>query len=105
MAVLPEFIKIFSKSNSISICKGRTHFLAREPFRKRKANEMEVDDKVIEEAKSQIKALEDKISEQEQLISKQQRTQGILLEDKEKLARLYDAGYIDSDGEPKYECE
>ena len=105
VAVLPEFIKIFSKSNSISTCNGRTHFLAREPFRTRKGNEMEVDDKVIEEAKNQIKALEHKISEQEQLIFKQQRTQRILLEDKEKLVRLYEAGYIDSDGKTKYERE
>ena len=26
VAILPEFIKIFSKSNSMSTCKGRTHF-------------------------------------------------------------------------------
>ena len=80
MAVLSEIIKIFSKCNSISTCKGGIHFLAREPFRKRKANEIEVDDKVIEEVKNQIKALEDKILEQEQLIFKQQRTKGIFLE-------------------------
>ena len=105
VVALPEFIGIFSKSNSVSTWKGRTYFLAREPSRKRKLSVIEVDCKSIEETKDQIKQLEERIEEQETIIAKQQKTQDLLMEDKEKLVKLYQAGYIISNGEPKYEFE
>ena len=40
-----------------------------------------------------------KINRLEDKIIKYDDTQSVLLEDKEKLCKLYEAGYIDSDGE------
>ena len=50
--------------------------------------------KNLEALKKQIEQLEDKIENYE-------HNENALLQDKEKLYKLYEAGYIDSDGEIK----
>ena len=64
---------------------------------------MKVDDKVIKEAKNQIKALKDKISKQEQLIPNSRELKGYYLKIKKSSSGCMKLAYIDSDGEPKYE--
>ena len=105
VVALPQFIKMFANSNNVSVSKGRTHFLLRSPFSKRKCYEMETDNQLLEEEKEKIEQLELKISQQQDKILKQKSLEDSLLKDKGKLVKLYQEGYIDSDGEPKHEIE
>ena len=99
VVAIPEILNIFAKSNSVSLSKGKSHFLMRDlkSGRKRKHPDEEMkgvddNDKKIEKMKSTIKSLEDKIDEYE-------RNQNDLLNDRGKLVKLYEEGVIDSDGE------
>ena len=99
VVAIPEIIKIFAKSQNVSISKGKSHFLMRDCQlgRKRKHPDEEMKDEVNQSAKvnelqKTIKSLEFKIDEYE-------KRQDDLLSDRGKLVKLYEEGYIDSDGE------
>ena len=64
---------------------------------------METDNAFLATAQSKIEELENKISNQNAQLEKYEETQESLLKDKDKLCKLYELGYIDSDGEPKEE--
>ena len=68
--------------------------------RKRKADEMETDHSHLKAAQSKIKELENKTNKKYNQLIKYEETQESLLKDKEKLCKLYEMGYINSDGEP-----
>ena len=103
ISALPQFIKMFADSKNVSVSRGRTHFLLREHNIKRKAFEMETDDRMLELAQDKIEQLELKIAKQQDKIDEHERLEESLLKDKEKLVKLYQEGYIDSDGEPNQE--
>ena len=103
VVALPQFVKMFAASNNVSVFRGRTHYLMREPKRIRKVYEMETENQQLEVANDKIKQLEIKVAKQQDLIEEQEKIKDSLLEDKGKLVKLYQEGYIDSDGEPKYE--
>ena len=102
---LPQLLDLFSKSKNLSIFNGRSHFLLRDAPRKRKVYEMETDNSLLKAAQSKIKELENKTNEQYNQLTKYEETQESLLKDKEKLCKLYEMGYINSDGEPTEERE
>ena len=56
---------------------------------------------MLELAKEKIEQLETKITKQQDILQEKERIQTDLLKDKENLVKLYQAGYIDYDGEPK----
>ena len=96
---IPEIISIFSKSQNVSVSKGKSHFLMRDCNvgikRKNPDEEMKEDinhNKKIDELKTTIKSIEFKIDEYE-------KNQDELLADRGKLVKLYQEGVIDSDGE------
>ena len=98
---LPEFIAIFKNSKNISVHNGRTNHLLRK-FGKRKWDQMESDDKEkLKEAEAKLKNMESTIEKLENKVKDYMYTQESLLQDKEKLCKLYEEGYIDSDGEIK----
>ena len=99
IVVIPEIISIFSKSQNVSISKGKSYFLMRDyqVGRKRKHPDEKMKEdidhsKKIDELKTTIRSLEFKIDEYE-------KTQDELLTDRGKLVKLYEEGVIDSDGE------
>ena len=77
----------------------------RDAPRKRKVYKMETDNSLLKAAQSKIKELENKTNEQYNQLTKYEETQESLLKDKEKLCKLYEMGYINSDGEPTEERE
>ena len=97
---IPEIVNIFAKSKNVSYMNGRTHFLMRSQLenRKRKIHDIEMD--LNEETKNEIKNYKEKINDLQKEIEQYQRTNDDLLQDKEKLCKLYEYGVIDSDGEP-----
>ena len=99
VVAIPEIISIFSKSQNVSISKGKSRFLMRDyqVGRKRKHPDEEMKEdidhsKKIDELKTTIRSLEFKIDEYE-------KTQDELLTDRGKLVKLYEEGVIDVDGE------
>ena len=99
VAAILEIISILSKSQNVSVSKGKSHFLMRDCNVgikcKNPDEEMKEDlnhSKKIDELKTTINALEFKIYEYE-------KNQDELLADRGKLVRLYKEGVIDSDGE------
>ena len=64
---------------------------------------METDDRMLELAQDKIEQLELKIAKQQDKIDEHERFEESLLKDKEKLVKLYQEGYIDSDCEPNQE--
>ena len=99
VVAIPEIIRIFAKSQSVSISKEKSHYLMRDARRdlKRKhpEEEMKVDEKYdrnVEKIQSKILSLEEKINEYE-------TNQNDLLNDRGKLVKLYEEGVINSDGE------
>ena len=98
---LPEFIHIFKNSNNVSVENWRTNHLIKK-FGKRKWDEIENTDRdKLKDANKNIELLMSEIDRLEEKIIKYEDTQNALLEDKDKLYKLYEAGYIDSDGEIK----
>ena len=98
---LPELIHIFKNSNNVSVENGRTNHLIKK-FGKRKWDEIENTDRdKLKDANKNIELLKSEIDRLEEKIIKYEDTQNALLKDKDKLYKLYEAGYIDSDGEIK----
>ena len=100
---IPQFVDINSKSNNVSIFNERSHFLLRDPPRKWKAYDMEIDNALLATAQSKIEELEYKIRNQYVQLEKYEETQEFLFKNKENLCKLYELEYIDSDDEPKEE--
>ena len=98
---LPEFINIFKNSKNVSVENGRTNHLIKR-FGKRKWDQMENTDKdKLLDANKNLEALKKQIEQLEDKIENYEHNENALLQDKEKLYKLYEAGYIDSDGEIK----
>ena len=96
---IPEIISIFSRSKNVSVMNGRTHFLMRKEKHQSKRS---YQDRVMNDAevtKENISKLTDKIKDLEEKINAHQNREDLLLQDKEKLCKLYELGVIDSDGE------
>ena len=96
---IPEIVSVFSRSKNVSVMNGRTHFLMRkEKHRSKKSYQ----DRVMndaEETKENISNLTDKIKNLEEKINAHQNSEDLLLQDKEKLCKLYKLRVIDSDEE------
>ena len=95
----PEFISIFQNSQSVSIHKGRSHFLTREPkISKDKSliakfeEEKQTSNKKIDSLESELRKLYDKISEFEE-------KQEAAADNAQKLGKLFDLGVINEKGE------
>ena len=78
---------------------GRTHFLLRKKRNPAKRSLLDREMEEAEETKESIIKLTSKIEELEEKITTHQRREDLLLQDKEKLCKLYELGVIDSDGE------
>ena len=95
----PEFIKIFRESNSVSTSKGKTYFLAR---RQRRAAEEIEDDKRSDsehQDKEKISELESKLIDYMDKLKSFEEKEEENSKHKDCLARLYEKGVINSDGE------
>ena len=95
---IPEIVNIFTKSKNVSYMNGITHFLMRRQLknRKRKIHDIEMD--LNEETKNEIKNYKEKINDLQKEIEQYQRTDDDLLQDKEKLCKLYEYRVIESYG-------
>ena len=95
---IPEIVSIFSRSKKVSVMNGRTHFLMRKEkhHSKRSYQDRAMND--AEETKENICKLAGKINDLEDKINAHQNREDLLLQDKEKLWKLYELGVIDSDG-------
>ena len=98
---LPEFIKLFQDSTSISTHKGRTHFLINSlsnkmwgNYPKNKNEKLWDAEKEIELLRLGLKRVEEKLTSMENIEKENDKH-------KAKLAKLYELEVIDSDGEPK----
>ena len=96
---VPEIISIFSRSKNVSLMNGRTYFLLRKKRNPGKGSLLDREMEEAEETKENITKLTSKIEELEEKINVHQRREDELLQDKEKLCKLYELGIIDSDGE------
>ena len=96
---VPEIVSIFSRSKNVSLMNGRTYFLLRKKRNPGKRSLLDREMEEAEETKENITKLTSKIEELEEKINVHQRREDELLQDKEKLCKLYELGIIDSDGE------
>ena len=96
---VPEIVSIFSRSKNVSLMNGRTYFLLRKKRNPWKRSLLDREMEEAEETKENITKLTSKIEELEEKINVHQRREDELLQDKEKLCKLYELGIIDSDGE------
>ena len=96
---IPEIVSIFSRSKNVSVMNGRTHFLLRKGKHHGKKSLQDREMQDAEEAKENISRLTNKIKELEERVNVHQSRENSLLQDKEKLCKLYELGIIDSDGE------
>ena len=96
--VLPEFVNIFKSSNSVSLQKGKSHFLIRNP----KETKQQMRLKEIEEEKvttdRKLNACIKKLDEFASKIKELEEKQTDYDENIEKLAKLYELGVIDDQG-------
>ena len=96
--VLPEFVSIFKSSNSVSLQKGKSHFLIRNP----KETKQQMRLKEIEEEKvttdRKLNACIKKLDEFASKIKELEEKQTDYDENIEKLAKLYELGVIDDQG-------
>ena len=99
----PEIIDIFKNSKSISTSKGNSNFLLRPVIKKNgRINRREEEEKAEENSRI-IHDLKERLDEMNSQITLYERDQEVAFENKEKLAKLYEKGVIDSDGEYKEE--
>ena len=97
-----EFINVFKNSQSISIMKGKPHFLTREP--KKTKDQLKIDK--IEEEKEKEKAHSkiDKMKRDLQLLKLKMEEYALKQREvdinTDKLAKLYKLGLIDENGDP-----
>ena len=91
VVVIPEIKNIFLKSQNVSFSKEKSHFLLWNSQINRKSKHPE-EEMIVDE--DQYKKIENKID-------KYKSQQEDLLNDREKLVKLYQEGIIDSDGEYK----
>ena len=100
MNVKPEILSLFKTSQAVSLIKGKSHFLARQP--------MKTGDKVkIEEYEEEKINYEKKVMKLEQEIDRLQSKWQDLIDineedsiNAEKLDKLYQLGLIDEHGDP-----
>ena len=99
ITAMPEFISIFKTSQSVSMHKGRSHFLTREPkLSKDKIligkieEERQNSERKIQKLEVELLKLSDKIVDLE-------KSQENASENKDKLAKLFDLGIINENGE------
>ena len=95
----PEFVQIFRKSNSVSVSKGKTYFLARK--QRRAAEEIKENERSDSDNKDKekINELEGKLIEYMDKLKTFEEKEDENSKHKECLAKLYEDGIINSDGE------
>ena len=98
--VKPEFLNIFKNSQSVSLQKGKSHFLARLP-KKPKYQEQ------IDQHEEEVKHYEVKMIKLEQEIDRLKATMQDMIDighedslNTDKLGKLYELGIIDKEGNP-----
>ena len=97
-SIKPEFIEIFKNSESVSLHKGKSHFLTRLPKKTKYQTEAEYYKLKNEETKSIVKELEEKIQELNDKIEGMKQSEIEAEENLEKYSQLYEMGVIDEDG-------
>ena len=98
---LPEFIDIIQKSNSISVQKGRSHFLIK-ACGKRKWVEVEEDDaELLRKTVRENSELTSTIKDLDKKINWYRSQEDENFKNKDALVKLYEQEIIDSDGELK----
>ena len=95
----PEIINIFKNSRAVSTSKGKSHFVLR-PVAKNNVNIQRRDEEIkIEEDAGVVNELRLKLEEMRSQIDLYEQEKGEAIANKDKLAKLYEKGVIDSDGE------
>ena len=98
--IMPQFVNIFKTSNSVSLHKGKSHFLIRQPQKTKLQAKLE---KIEEEKSNSDKRMSVCIRKLDELCAKIKE-----LEEKQidyddninKLSKLYQLGLIDEEGNP-----
>ena len=101
VSVLPEIINIIKKSKSVSTSKGRSHFLFRSMTLKKTNNADSMEEEKFRHEDEYIKQLEQNLDSLKAQVEMHEQREDEALENREKLAKLYELGVIDSDGEYK----
>ena len=101
VTVQNEFIEIFKNSKSISTSKGKTYFLARKPKERIEGVLEEEIEEIKENSNGEVDRLKRKITELSAKIDDYQLMEEESIKNKGSLAKLYDLGVVDSDGDYK----
>ena len=102
VVAIPEIIRIFAKSQSVSISKGKSRYLMRDARRDLKRKHPEEEMKVDEKYDRNVEKLQSKILSLEEKINEYETNQNDLLNDRGKLVKLvklYEERVINNDGE------
>ena len=97
----PEIIDIIKRSNAISTSKGKSHFLLRSPIKRKSKRQIEQEKMKAEADEKYVNELQDKLEEMRNTIEQFDQINEEAFENKEKLAKLYQLGIIDSNGDVK----
>ena len=97
---LPEFIKLFKESRSISTKNGRSHFLIKALGNKKWGNHVKNKREQLADAEKEVESLNFNIVKLCERLSKMKNIEDENNKHKDKLVKLYELEMIDSYGEP-----
>ena len=101
ISATPEIVDIIKRSKAVSTSKGKSHFLLRPVIKRKSKKQAELENKKKEEEDKYLNDLHEKHEEMKKTIQGFEEMNEEAFENREKLAKLYELGVIDSDGEPK----
>ena len=97
VSVLPEAIDIIENSKSVSTSKGRSHYLFRPVTSNKPNNEISIEEEKTKHKDEYIEKLEGSLADLKVQVELQEEREQEALVNKEKQAKLYELGIIDSD--------
>ena len=96
----PEFISIFRNSQLVSMHKGRSHFLTREPKLSKDKTTISNFEEEKQISRTKIESLENELHTLYEKIEELEERQANALENEIKLGKLFESGIINENGEP-----
>ena len=98
---LPQFVNIFKKSDAVSTTKRKSHFVMRPPKPPKTLQGKEYIEEIKYEYENRITKLNDEMDYLKWQLNEFEQSEFETSKNRDKLAKLYEKGLINSDGELK----
>ena len=100
ISIKPEFIQIFKNSQAISTMNGKSHYLTRAPKKTKEQLKIIKYEEQKEETNRNTEMILEELQSLKTKIKDFELRQDDADQNSDKLARLYDLGLIDANGDP-----